>query len=306
MAKIKLLLGAGVPYAATTPLWYTLALDNKYCHTGHRKEPQWLDIIQKQEEQKYISPEKYEKGYRFTDRSRRFPDTPSVYYRSRHKKPWWIMRTAFSREEEDYFFTLPTSIDKYIEYYKQHWEWIKGEYQSVADFSNSTCRLKKQFMLDIREKLLEVFDVKVIMIFRDPIQRLWSMAKCDYKNLKSFEKTWTYHRGSVTPTGWSNYSKMYTNHSEVWGKENVLPLIMEKVWKDPSELSDFLGYKIEKMHENCYYPERGTKCPKPQFLQDQWAGEHHDIDYPKLRKEFDYLYTDFEKTFGYIPEEWLP
>ena len=39
MAKIKLLLGAGVPYAATTPLWYTLALDNKYCHTGHRKEP---------------------------------------------------------------------------------------------------------------------------------------------------------------------------------------------------------------------------------------------------------------------------
>ena len=86
MAKIKLLLGAGVPYAATTPLWYTLALDNKYCHTGHRKEPQWLDIIQKQEEQKYISPEKYEKGYRFTDRSRRFPDTPSAYYRSRHKK----------------------------------------------------------------------------------------------------------------------------------------------------------------------------------------------------------------------------
>ena len=161
-------------------------------------------------------------------------------------------------------------------------------------------------MLDIREKLLEVFDVKVIMIFRDPIQRLWSMAKCDYKNLKSFEKTWTYHRGRVTPIGWSNYSKMYTNHSEVWGKENVLPLIMEKVWKDPSELSDFLGYKIEKMHENCYYPERGTKCPKPQFLQDQWAGEHHDIDYPKLRKEFDYLYTDFEKTFGYIPEEWLP
>ena len=143
MAKIKLLLGAGVHYAATTPLWYTLALDNKYCHTGHRKEPQWLDIIQKQEEQKYISPEKYEQGYRFVDRSRRFTETPNFYYRSRHKKPWWIMRTAFSREEEDYFFTLPTSIDKYIEYYTEHWKWIKGEYQSVADFSNSTCRLKK-------------------------------------------------------------------------------------------------------------------------------------------------------------------
>ena len=302
MAKIKLLLGAGVPYAATTPLWYTLTWDHKYCHTGHKKEIQWLDIIQKQEEKKYNN--KYDLGHRFIDRSTKFTDTPDFYYKNKHKKPWWIMRTAFSKEEEDYFFTLPTSIEKYIEYYAKHWEAIKYEYQSVADFSNSTCKLKKEFLLDIREKMLEVFDVKVILIFRDPIQRLWSMAKCDWKNIKSFRKSHNFANNRITPTGWSNYSKMYTKHSEVWGKENVLPLIMEKVWKDPSELSDFLGYKIEKMHENVYYPERGTKAPKLRFLPDQWSAETADIDYPKLRKEFDYLYTDFEKTFGYLPEEW--
>ena len=293
MAKIKLLLGAGVPYSATTPLWYTLQWDHKYCHTGHKKETQWLDIIQKQQERKYNL--KYDRGIRLMDRSKKFQKTPEFYLE--HKKPWWIMRTQFSRQEEDYFFTLPTTIEKYIEYYKKHWECVNYEFQSVGDFSNSTCELKKQFMLDIRDQLLEVFDIKVILIFRNPVYRLWSASKCNYEKI-------------FCPNGKVNnlnhYAKMYTKHCEVWGKENVLPLIMEKVWKDPSELSDFLGYKIEKMHENVYYPERGTKCPTPRFLQDQWAGEHHDIDYPKLRKEFDYLYTDFEKTFGYLPEEWLP
>ena len=293
MAKIKHLLGAGVPYSATTPLWYTLQWDHKYCHTGHKKETQWLDIIQKQQERKYNL--KYDRGIRLMDRSKKFQKTPEFYLE--HKKPWWIMRTQFSRQEEDYFFTLPTTIEKYIEYYKKHWECVNYEFQSVGDFSNSTCELKKQFMLDIRDQLLEVFDIKVILIFRNPVYRLWSASKCNYEKI-------------FCPNGKVNnlnhYAKMYTKHCEVWGKENVLPLIMEKVWKDPSELSDFLGYKIEKMHENVYYPERGTKAPKLRWLTDQWAGEHHDIDYPKLRKEFDYLYTDFEKTFGYLPEEWLP
>ena len=58
------------------------------------------------------------------------------------------------------------------------------------------------------------------------------------------------------------------------------------------------------MHENVYYPERGTKAPKLKWLPDQWSAETADIDYPKLRKEFDWLYVDFEKTFGYLPEEW--
>ena len=291
MAKIKLLLGAGVPYSATTPLWYTLTWDHKYCHTGHKKEPQWLDIIQKQQEQKYN--EKYDRGVRLIDRRPKFTRIP--YFYLGHKKPWWIQRTKFNRQEEDSYFSLPTTLEQYIDYYKKHWNDVKYEFQSVGDFSNSTCQLKKQFMLDIRDQLLEVFDIKVILIFRNPVYRLWSASKCNYEKI-------------FCPNGkvdnWNHYAKMYTKHCEVWGKENVLPLIMERVWKDPSELSDFLGYKIEKMHENVYYPERGTKAPKLRWLTDQWAGEHHDIDYPKLRKEFDYLYTDFEKTFGYLPEEW--
>ena len=298
MAKIKLLLGAGVPYCATTPLWYTLTWDHKYCHTGHKKEPQWLDVIQKQQEQKYN--EKYDLGVRLQDRRPKFTRIP--YFYLGHKKPWWIQRTKFNRQEEDSYFSLPTTLEQYIDYYKKHWNDVKYEFQSVGDFSNSTCQLKKQFMLDIRDQLLEVFDIKVILIFRNPVYRLWSMAKCNY------EKILISPKGKVD--NWNHYAKMYTKHCEVWGKENVLPLIMERVWKDPSELSDFLGYKIEKMHENVYYPERGTKAPKLKWLPDQWAGDTSElakeIDYESMREEFDYLYTDFEKTFGYLPEEWSP
>jgi len=298
MEKIKLLLGAGVPYCATTPLWYTLTWDHKYCHTGHKKEPQWLDVIQKQQEQKYN--EKYDLGVRLQDRRPKFTRIP--YFYLGHKKPWWIQRTKFNRQEEDSYFSLPTTLEQYIDYYKKHWNDVKYEFQSVGDFSNSTCQLKKQFMLDIRDQLLEVFDIKVILIFRNPVYRLWSMAKCNY------EKILISPKGKVD--NWNHYAKMYTKHCEVWGKENVLPLIMERVWKDPSELSDFLGYKIEKMHENVYYPERGTKAPKLKWLPDQWAGDTSElakeIDYESMREEFDYLYTDFEKTFGYLPEEWSP
>ena len=293
MAKIKLLLGAGIPYAATTPLWYTLQWDNKYCHTGHRKEPHWLDVIQKQQELKYNPG--WKKGNRLKDRRRKFVIAPVAYLKP--EKPAEIQRTSFTSEEEEYFFSLPTSIDKYIEYYKKHWESVKNEVQSVADFSNSTCQLKKEFMLDIREKMLEVFDVKVIMIFRDPIRRIWSQAKTEYKNI---------YNEKGKPNNLCHYDQMYTKHCEVWGKENVLPLIMERAWKDPSELSDFLGYKIEKMHRNVYYPEMGSKRPKYKYLDDQWSGERNDIDYGRLRKELDWLYVNFEKTFGYLPEEWSP
>ena len=35
-------MSAGTGWSATTPLWYTLQLDNKYLHTGYRKEGSYL------------------------------------------------------------------------------------------------------------------------------------------------------------------------------------------------------------------------------------------------------------------------
>ena len=301
MAKIKLLLNVGIPYAATTPLWYTLAWDNKYCHTGHCKEPHWLDVIQFEQQEKYGKIKK--------DRRRWFLKVPTSY--KKKGKPSEIQRTSFTSEEEQYFFSLPTSIEKYIEYFKKHWDSVKNEYQCVADFSNSNCTLTKDFMMDIRDQILDVFDVKVIMVFRDPVRRLWSSSFCNENHI--FWEFENYKKGDVsvfrrdTKRGiesLANYDVIYNNHCAVWGKQNVLPAIMEKIWKDTSELSDFLGYKIDKMHRNVYYPELGSKSPHYEYLKDQWVGETIDIDYDRLRSKLEWLYTDFERTFGYIPEEW--
>jgi len=40
--KPVLLLNVGTCFSATTPLWYTLSLDNRYVHTGHVKEHGYL------------------------------------------------------------------------------------------------------------------------------------------------------------------------------------------------------------------------------------------------------------------------
>ena len=43
--KIPLLIFAGWGHAASTPFYYTLSVDNKYCHGGHRKETGYLNEL---------------------------------------------------------------------------------------------------------------------------------------------------------------------------------------------------------------------------------------------------------------------
>ena len=165
----------------------------------------------------------------------------------------------------------------------------------VADFSNKNCTLFPEFLMDIRDNILEVFDVKVTMIFRDPIRRIWSNNYCNMEKV--------FHKDAKKKRQW-HYDEMYKNHANAWGKENVYPIIMEDVWQDPSGLADFLGVKIDRMHENCYWPEMGMNIPKYQWLRDQYQRELAPIPYDYLRERLDFLYVNFEKCFGYIPKEW--
>lgn len=285
--KTPLLLQAGVSYAATTPLWYTLMLDHKYYHSGHRKEMQWLPLLDYKRRGKERSYQK---------RAKIFVNNPQAY--KKKNKPQELQTAPdFSLAEEEYFFSLPTSIEKYIEYYELLWSRVKGEYQSVCDLSNFNIFLQEEFLQMHKDQLLEHFDIKVMMIFRDPIRRLWSSSLCDRKNM-----TWN---GKVEY--FARYVDIYKKYVNVFGKERVMPLIMEEIWEDPTPLSDFLAYKIEKMHVNCYHPERGTRAPKHKYLKDQWKDETLDIieaEYYQLKDELSYLYTDFEQVFGRMPKNW--
>ena len=294
MKKIPLLLNTGVSFAATTPLWYTLQWDNKICHTGNRKKTHWLTILQFMEAEKYgINQYVDINGRTWHQWAKKHEVTP--FEKPSSSKPAHLQKSTFTLEEEIELYSLPTSIDKYIEYFRRHYENLNGEYKYVADFSNKNCTLFPEFLMDIRDNILEVFDVKVTMIFRDPIRRIWSNNYCNMEKV--------FHKDAKKKRQW-HYDEMYKNHANAWGKENVYPIIMEDVWQDPSGLADFLGVEIDRMHENCYWPEMGMNIPKYQWLRDQYQRELAPIPYDYLRERLDFLYVNFEKCFGYIPKEW--
>ncbi len=271
---IPLLLNFGTAYSATSPLWRTLQDDTKYLHTGHRKKTHWLWLLRNQD----------------TNVERKFVLTPepSAQVSSRQ-------HIKFTKEEEDYFFSLPTSIEKYIQYYKRHWDYLDGEFKSVGDFCNKMAVADEEYLCYLRDKLSEHFDVKITLIFRDPVRKIWSEARTEYSRM--YNKKGGIRRSSL-------YGEVYEKYARVFGEERVLPMVMERIWEDPSELSDFLGHPIPKMHRNAYYPERGTNIKEFPEFWDQWRNEKNPIDYDRLRREFDLCYQDYKRVFGDVPVEW--
>ena len=271
---IPLLLNFGTAYSATSPLWRTLQDDTKYLHTGHRKKTHWLWLLRNQD----------------TNVERKFVLTPepSAQVSSRQ-------HIKFTKEEEDYFFSLPTSIEKYIQYYKRHWDYLDGEFRSMGDFCNKMAVADEEYLCYLRDKLSEHFDVKITLIFRDPVRKIWSEARTEYSRM--YNKKGGIRRSAL-------YGEVYEKYARVFGEERVLPMVMERIWEDPSELSDFLGHPIPKMHRNAYYPERGTNIKEFPEFWDQWRNEKNPIDYDRLRREFDLCYQDYKRVFGDIPVEW--
>ena len=249
---IPLLLNFGTAYSATSPLWRTLQDDTKYLHTGHRKKTHWLWILRNQDS----SVEK------------KFLMTPESSLQASRQQ------LKFTKQEEDYFFSLPTSIEKYIEYYKKHWEYLDGQYKSLGDFCNKMTVANEEYLCYLRDKLSEHFDIKITLIFRDPVRKIWSQAGTQRSKIYNT-------KGGIRQS--SLYGKVYEKYVRVFGKDRVLPMVMERIWEDPSELSDFLGHPIIKMHRNAYYPERGTNIKEFPEFWDQWRNEKNPIDYDRLR-----------------------
>ena len=69
---------------------------------------------------------------------------------------WLIQKNGF----ETY------SLDNYIHYLKS--------ISSPVDFSQSISNLPEHFLEEIRDVLLEHFRVKIIILYRDPVERLFS------------------------------------------------------------------------------------------------------------------------------------
>ena len=286
MTKPTLLLNVGTAWSASSPLHYTLCLDHKYAHTGVCKENWYLYNLHENTNKQFRASRRF----KASNISSKHPDTIDEHN-------WRILEGK-------------RSIDTYIEYYKSLWEHVKSDYAAVADFCNLNIILPEEFLQSIKDKLLDNFDVKVTMIFRDPIRRLFSSSNINLivnNNPIDTIKHCVQYSG-IEPN--SQYSEIYCKYKKVFGEDKVHVIVMEELWSDPNkliELSDFLNFPLTKLHENVYYPEMGVKAPHYDYLKDQWESEKVHLDeetYNYCFEHMDHVYSNFAKTFGRMPVTW--
>ena len=323
MSKPTLLLNPGVGWAATTPFHYTLTLDNKYAHMGHLKENWYLKRL--------CEYPKYEDHFKEI-----YCSGQNLYNKRPSNHPWGqylSQKNKFAvKTPLDPYLASPPSIENYISYWKSHWETVKDTYAAVCDFTNGNYALPYEFWMEVAPKLREHFDVKVTFQFRDPVRRYFSEVgsllnkkfefsvehKEDMKSKllirkKKHKKLFFYLLKQNCCSTLCDFSGAYNKFASVFGVENTYVTIMEDLWDKTQEkeqlerLSNFLSYKITKLHDNCYVPNMGSRAPHLPFLQDQWESDIDDLEEQDLHSAHLYMsryYTDFKNTFGYLPSSW--
>ena len=315
--KIPLLVFGGWGHAASTPFYYTLSVDNKYCHGGHRKETGYLNELE---------------NYEFFDQPM-WTYTSDPYDRLMVKNSSMppILDT-YVKHSEDFirdWIAEPPSIDKYIHYYQIHYENIKHEYKAVADFTNGNSWLREPFLDKYIPALQEFFDIKCIFVARDPVRRSYSDFSAKFtendpsgKMLKEgmlypnnptdrqYDDIHDMFCGELRKTCTRFYVEFYRKFKKY---VPTLQLVMEDFWEpDKFEeqtniLSEFLEYPITKIHENAFWPEAGENAPKYDFLKDQWGSVRKPLTkelYDYAREQLDPVYSQWEDEFGSLPSSW--
>ena len=301
--KPKLLFGTGIGWSATTPLYETLR-SHKIINSGISKEPETLDWIANRDPYTW----KYKRSPKYNE-----------YIRRKSESKLRNSKLLFSKD---------TTLDNFVEYYKLL---SKDDRPYVCDFSNNNAKLNHRFIAEIAPTLKENFDVKVIMIFRDPVRRGYSETSSHYKtNVKRnsgmveqwdnrdprsrFE--WRFIRQRFNSIDyWKDllkkeeynsskfsYVQIYRKYAEHFP---TLPIVMEDLWGgDIEPLENFLDCKINSLHNNCYYPEMGTKAPRYEGLEDQWMSDMQDLsekDYAFGKNYTQWIYDEWHEEFNTRP-----
>lgn len=306
--KPKLILCVGTGWSATTPLYFTFQ-KNKVA-TCLNKEPHVLSYLHAPQAFSNMMERKYNMGYLLPEG-----------FRERTK-------------EENAMATIwkaPT-LDNYVKFLKHYYNHIKDEYQAVCDFSTTYAGFNIHQIMTFAKTLKENFDVKVIMILRDPFRRMFSHFNHVYRDnpieelskaflyIRRFDKnsfqfpleTRGWHRKNFEAFANSNYHRIHQNWEQFFPTHSI---IMEDLWagrnSELERLNGFLGTNITELHENAYYPDRGADAPHYQNLRDQWDSDTVTLD-PKTvergRRAMHYYYESWESLTGVNPwkdDEWI-
>tara|TARA_B100000965_G_scaffold404595_1_gene435856 strand:+ start:1851 stop:2705 length:855 start_codon:yes stop_codon:yes gene_type:complete len=209
------------------------------------------------------------------------------------------------------FFDNPT-LDDYIEYSKLY----------PVDFSNTYGLFSRSDIECFADRLLSEFKVKVLMIFRDPVRRLFSHLNVNFNTGHSLDnmgqnerfkkvldsgvldsppevgfpdQDWNHEEKYYSMFMFSNYNSIYENWNAYFDTHAI---IMEDLWagrnNELEKLNTFLGTNITEMYPNVYYPDMGINPIQHKGLRDQWSSETEYITKDNLergREKMSWAYT---------------
>ena len=232
--KPKLILCPGMARSGTTTLW-TLLDSNNLINGSQHKETHYLKILC----------------------DTRDGNTDNIY--PQFIKDLWF--NDLTIENKHLGFNLPYNFVDYKTYLYKN---IVDESQCVADFSQTISILPSYFLKEIRNNLCNDFDIRIVILFREPIKRLFSHCVHLYRS------GWFRVKG-----GWDNkikpprelfldilnlsqFQNLYSDVKNRFEKvfSNIIFLSTEKFFTNQSEhdkLSNFLGVSkitMSDLYEN--------------------------------------------------------
>jgi len=278
--KPKLIICAGIGWAATRSIMLSLPT----CNHGICKEDHLLDELN----HKNILLSKYTGELKSIKTARQLKDAVNRMKKYNYPRDIWDNVT----------------LSKYITLYKNN---AKG-FDGVTDFTNANQKLPLDFLVEIKQKLEEHFDIKVIMIFRNPVRRLFSECCAWYNNkwVKTKQPTAKDYFMEVLDTGSITDSENYAYHFNNWriAGYNPHPIIMEDLYTPESntlqELKDYLEVPVD-LYPTAYWPEKGVDAPLIEGLNCQKSDTEtlSKEEYEYARKKLSHYYIECQANFIY-------
>lgn len=272
MSKPIFLFCPGVAKSSTTFLSKILT-QNKAFHFGYLKESSYLDFI-------FYGEENFPKHFR----------PKYIYKNSGYSNYSYPDFDNFSKN-----YTIENYCKYYLDVYKQT-KFVGG----VGDFSQSYNLLPEKFLNEVKHELEKFFEVKCILLFRDPIKRLFSLSNMSCPDDANNFFLRLLYRDNILMNDIQFSSNYYQYVIEKF--ENIFPTkdifisSMEEMYLENTFelLKTFLNLKtleiIETSNNNKF--SRTYK----QKLSEQ------EISFAKKKLYGNYEY--WKNKFGFLPPEW--
>ena len=192
-------------------------------------------------------------------------------------------------------------------YHALHDHVISKGYKSVGD-GYSGYRFHETQFRPFYRRLMYEFDVKFLLIVRDPVRRAFS------EYLAVLQKKYDKRGGRWDSTLPLTYSMIDYIHgikvlSSIFG-DRVHVTVMEELWEGDGrkELSSFLDHPITDLWKNLYSPDIGHRVKYDKDIPCQAYGqdllELTTETYYSLKEKYQYVYDRWKNYYGSLPLYW--